>query len=192
MDRRPTTGSRPIGVLRPSSFVFRQARRKARPLHRLRHRQPEQIAQRRVDVDEINERVAPLPCRDARSGHQQRHVDAVLVEALLAHQPVAAKRQAVVACEYNNRVVKLPGLSQRGQHAADLRVEMRNHTIIGGQMPTDLAWIARIRGKQFVAHLHLAVVERMLRPEVVAQRQALGIVHLQVLAAAWCGDRVAP
>ena len=94
----------------------------------------------------------------------------MLVEVLLADQPVAAARDAGVGREYDNGVRRVRRFFQRIEHAADQGVEVGNIAVILGDHLAHSRRRAGMRQEDLVADEHLAVVERMLRQEVLRQR----------------------
>ena len=75
---------------------------------------------------------------------------AVLVEALLAEEPVAPHRQAVVGGVDDHRVLGLPGFLQRRQDAADLLVEVGDQPVVLAELIADDLSGAGIGGQVLV------------------------------------------
>ena len=77
--------------------------------------------------------------------------DAVLVQVLLAHQPVLADRQAVVSAIDDDGVPGQAIALQRLQNAPDFGVKVRDHAVVVGDVLAHFGLIARLRGQQLVA-----------------------------------------
>ena len=137
-----------------------------------------QVADRRIEVAEVDLGAPALPLGEARPGDDQGHADGVLVHVLLAVQAVAADRQPLVAREDDDRVVRLAGLLQGGQDAADLRVHVRDHGIVQGQLLADRSGSARPGQELLVPAAEVAVVERMLGEEVRRQGDRVRVVSV--------------
>ena len=153
-----------------------QRRMQAASLHRLRHGHAEQLAQRRKDVEQVTQGSTPRPARNPRSRHQQRHVHAVIVGALLAHQPVLSQRQAVVAREYDDGVVQLAGRPQGVDDPPHLGIQMADHGVVLGEVAANRGRGARITLQQLVAPAP-ADVERMVGQVGLRQRDPIRVVH---------------
>ena len=61
----------------------------------------------------------------------------MLVEALLAQQPVATQRQAVVGRVDDNRVGRVPRLLQRREDMPDLLVQVGDETVVLTELIAD-------------------------------------------------------
>ena len=79
-----------------------------------------QFAQCREDVEQVAHRVGPPAFRNSRAGDHQRRPHRVVIEILLAKEPVAADRQAMVAGKDDERALVLAARPQRIEDAADL------------------------------------------------------------------------
>ena len=146
------------------------------PVRRL---DPGEGADRREEVEEVRERSGGAPGGDAGAGDDERAAHAVLVEALLAQQPVAAQRQAVVGRVDDDRVVRVPRLLQRREDPPDLLVEVGDETVVLAELVADDLAGPGVRREVLVADvLGHAVVERVLGQEVLRERRAIPVVHL--------------
>ena len=87
----------------------------------------------------------------------------MLEDALLAEQAVAAECQAVIRGEDDDGVVRLAGLFECGENAADLFIEVCDQSIVLGELVTNHPLGARPCAEVFVTSpVHHAVIEREL------------------------------
>ncbi len=130
-----------------------------------------QLAQCGEDVEQVAHRVGPPAFRHSRAGDHQRRPHRVVIEILLAKEAVAADRQAMVAGKDDERALVLAARPQRIEDAADLRVEERDRGVIVGEMLADDLGRPRPGRQSLVANGEGAVIERVLRLEVLRQRR---------------------
>src|SRR5713101_4777823 len=91
----------------------------------------------------------------------------MIVKVLLAQQSVLTDGQALVRSENDDRVGRLAARFERVKNAANLRVEMRDESVILLEMDADHLWRARIRRENFIASVEVGFdTERMVRQEV--------------------------
>ena len=162
----------------PAWCALLNGRAQTLAVHRRGHGQSHQIAEGRVDVKQKGASIGLLTRGHTRPGEDQRHVDAVIVEALLAHQPVTAQGQPVVPGKDNQRILAVARFFQRVQNAPDLCVQMADHPVVVGQMAANLGLVAGFGGQKFVPHLHLPVVEGVFGQKVLRQIDGVRVVHL--------------
>ncbi len=110
------------------------------------------------------------PGGEPRPGDDQRDAHAVLVEVLLAQQPVLPHRQPVVGRVDDDRAPRVPARRQRRQHPADLRVQVADQRVVVGDVAADHRGGPRPGRQPLVADPQVAVVEGVLRQEVLRQR----------------------
>src|SRR5262245_59752207 len=72
----------------------------------LRGLRADEVADRREDIKQVRQRIGSA-FRYPRAGEDERGLHAMFVEALLAHQAMAAERQTVVRREDDERVFEL-------------------------------------------------------------------------------------
>src|SRR5580765_1577670 len=75
----------------------------------------------------------------------------MLIQVLFAQQSMLADGQTLVGRENNDRVSRLAAGIERSEHAAYLRVQMRDEGIILLEMNLNHFWGARKRSEDFVA-----------------------------------------
>ena len=157
-------------------------------------RQPRQIAQRRIDIDEFHQRVGALPVRlRARRPNDQRNTGVDLVIRLLAPAAMLAQLPAVVAPENHNRVVREAQLLQLLQQPPDLRVDQADRRVIAVLEPSLLGFrqsaltrIVRSREIEIVAQLVHRVHGQRGRAArqkgIRRQRNLVAVIKLPVFA----------
>src|SRR5262245_49183730 len=126
----------------------------------------DEVTDRREDIEEIRQRIGP-DLRYPRAGEDERGLHAVLVEALLAHQAMAAERQTVVRREDDERAVELTALLERRDQAANVAVQRGDDSVVVVQVLADLVLGPRERSEQFISNELLAIVERVQRQVVL-------------------------
>src|SRR5207248_2493302 len=136
----------------------------------LRSGQAGQVANGGEQISQVALRGASLAGRNAGAGDDERHVDRVLIHILLADEPMAANRQAMVSREDDNRVVALAALSQRAENAANLLVHVRDDGVIARQLLLHIVRGPREWQQQLVAAANIAMIEWMLGPKIRRQR----------------------
>ena len=102
----------------------------------------------------------------------------MFVEVLLAEQPMAADRQAVVARERDDRVVELAEFFELFKNSPDVVIDGRDAGVVVVQMLANDGVGARPRGELLVADLQRADVERVMRQQVRRQRNFFAVVEL--------------
>ena len=83
----------------------------------------------------------------------------MVVTVLFAEQTVLPDGESVVGGEDDERIFRQTRSFQGVQHLADLRVEVRDGSIVFAYVPANFAGVARRRHELFVAHTVIAVVE---------------------------------
>src|SRR5262249_39414239 len=73
---------------------------------------------------------AAQPGRQARAGHDERYAQAMLVEALFAHQAVLSQRQTVIGRIDHNRVLRCARPDHSFEDVADRLVEVFDHPVV--------------------------------------------------------------
>jgi hypothetical protein len=124
--------------------------------------------------------VALLALRYSWPTDNKRHVHAVLVEALLSHQAMLSHGQAIVSGKDNDRIFSVPRLLECFQHPTNLRINMRNHSIIIRYMPAHLFRRPRPSRQFFIANSHLTIIKRMLRHKILRQRELRRVIHIVI------------
>ena len=121
---------------------------------------------------------------DAWANRDERHVRAVIVQVLLAEQPVMADGQPVVGAEKDVGVLRLAGGVERVEDAPDLRVHVLDDRVIF--LPVHLHCVVRARERPefLVAQIGTAadgvlvrvLVEIIFRHLDAAQRVAVDVL----------------
>ena len=120
-------------LIAEARLLVTEHRREALAFALLRCGHASQIPHRGREVVEITEGVSAPADRHARPSDHRRRPHRVLVEVLLAEQPMAAEGQTVIAREENDRVVEPALRIERCDHTADLRVHALDAGIVVGQ-----------------------------------------------------------
>ena len=103
---------------------------------------------------------------------------AVLVNALLAHQPVVADGQPVVAHKHHDRIIPESPFLQGVEDLPDAEVEMADHAVVVGDVTLYALGPAGIFGEVVVASAAApAAVDGRHLEEVVGKRYLFRIVH---------------
>ena len=147
-----------------------------------------ELDDRRVDVEQLDGCLHHgAGVREPGRRHDQRHVQRLLEERVLAHQPaVLAQVEAVVADQHDHRV--LPGVRavERVEHHADLRVGERDAGSVGrerlategriGHEPRRLAADERQTRERLRLRLHgdRGHVGEVVRPDTARARSPRG------------------
>src|SRR5438034_8745742 len=103
-------------------------------LNLLRLHDAGQFECRRHHVLQVNRRVNFSVGGCARSGDNERHANGVIVKVLLAEEAMMADGEAVIGREENPGVVGQAAPVELIENAADLRVEMRDESIVFAAM----------------------------------------------------------
>ena len=104
----------------------------------------------------------------------------MVVEVLLAEEPVAADRQAVVAGEDDEGLPGLAAGREGIEDAADLGVEVLDRRVVIGEVLADHPGRSRPGGEPLVTDLQRPVVERMPGQEVPGQWRLVGVVPVVI------------
>ena len=99
------------------------------PLQPRRHFQAAQAGNGRIEVEQLDERMADRRLF-ARHADDQRHHRRFVVQADLGPEIVLAQVVAVIAGEDDDRVVGLPGFLQGVEHFADLRIHVGDGGVV--------------------------------------------------------------
>ena len=140
-----------------------------------------EFADRAEDVEQVDVGVAVPPLGNAGTREDQRHANAVLVAVLFAHQPVLADGETVVAGEHDQRVVGQAVFVEGIEHPPELVVEVGDHRVVLGDVPSGLLRRTREPGEQLVADQQRAVVERVAAEEVGRQVDLVERIHVEEL-----------
>ena len=104
----------------------------------LRRGHAAKFAERGKDIEEVAHGLGALVRRNAGAGDDERHTQRMLIHVLLANEAVTAARDTAVGREHNDRVLGIRRGLQRVQHAANQRVEIRDVTIVFGDLSAHL------------------------------------------------------
>ena len=167
------------GVDLPAVFVggFVEQGGQAMARGAIGHGDARQFKQGGVKVEQIEQRLAPQASRHAGTAHDKRNAHAVVVEVLLAHEPVLAHAQAVIRGIDDDGVVAQSARVQRLEDAADIVIHVRDHAVVIGDVAPDFVFSARVAGEQLVADVANADIEGVFGQEVWRQCDFVGIVH---------------
>ena len=145
-----------------SSTSLRITGRIERPCRKSGRVDPEQVADRRIQVDLRDQRLRHAAAVEAaRAAHDQQHADPAVGQRRLR----ARERQAVVGREDHQRVVGDVLLVERVEHGADALVERPRARLVGRHVLARLGRVRQVGGRQRVQ----AVADRRRR-EVLAVR----------------------
>ena len=133
-------------------FLAVNHRSQALPFHFFGNRQRREVARGGKKVQQVAHRIRLFSRGNPRSGHQQRHANAVVVQILLPHQAMPTHCQAVVSREDDDGVLRLPGFVQRLQDPPNLGIQMGNHRVVVRGVPEDRFRLPWKRGQQLVAN----------------------------------------
>src|SRR6266849_1188295 len=104
----------------------------------------------------------------------------MIVKVLLAQQSVLTDGQALVRSENDDRVGRLAARFERVKNPANLRVEMRDESVVLLEMDADYLRRARIRRENFIATVEVGFdQERMLRQEIRRYLEFLRRIQIQ-------------
>ena len=154
-------------------------RREAPPVEAFRHGRSDEIAGGREDVVNVCQRVRLAP-RDARPGQQQRNLHRVLVDVLLAHQPVTADRDALIGREDDDRLVGQLQFVEAVEKSPDVMVHAGDERVVVMELAADGVLRARPGLQKLVAD-HLIDVPRVGGLVVGRQGDLRGIVEVAEL-----------
>ncbi|CAG9224308.1 hypothetical protein BVI1335_520009 [Burkholderia vietnamiensis] len=111
-----------------------QLRHEARAVDRVRpaagRRHTGEVHQRRQQVEVRHRRAHARRVEALRRMHDQRHAAAAFEERHLVPEPALAEHVAVVGRDDHDRVVGEAALLERGEHAGELRVDVRGRAVV--------------------------------------------------------------
>ena len=147
--------------------------------------------QGREQVEEVGEGVRRRALRDARPADDQRAAHRVLVQILLAEQPVAAHGQPVVGGVDDHGVPGLTVLLHCLENPPQLLIQVGDQAVVLGQLIADDLRRPRPGAQVLVTEDQDAVVERVLRQEVGPAAAGCGGSTARGTRAAAGADRAA-
>ena len=104
----------------------------------------------------------------------------MLVEVLLAKQPVAAHSKAVVGRVHHDRVLGVRALPQLPEDSPDLTIKVTDEPVVLRQLVLDYLSRARPRAEALVPAGHVTVVEGVLGSEVRRKGRRIPIVRAPI------------
>ena len=96
------------------------------------HCEAAEARDRGIEIEQFDQRIADRRLL-ARDADDERHPRGLIAQADLRPEIVLTKMITVVAGEDHNRVVRLAGFFQRGEHLAHLRIHVGDAGIISAE-----------------------------------------------------------
>ncbi len=129
----------------------------------------------------VNELVNNSAWFDTRTRDDEWHANAAFVEILLAQETMLTNSEAVVCRKDDVGVCCAPGLLDRVQNSADLRIHVGDEGVVLAAMELNRFSGARKRCEHLIAYARIALVEWVLGEVVRRNPDFVRRVKIQIL-----------